>query len=180
MGTPSGADSEWLRAVLEQYESRLIRYARRITGDLELARDAVQDTFLRLCAEPGGKVDDYVGPWLFRVCRSRALDLVKAKRPDEGEDGLLGLPSQEDPPPAVLEHKEQLREVMRLVDHLPPHQQEVIRLKFQHGFSYKEISAITGLSIGNVGFLIHVGIKTVKREIESIAPPKERALRRIK
>ncbi len=180
MGRACEADSEWLRAVLDEYESRLVQYARRITGDLELARDAVQDTFLRLCAEPRGKVDEYVGPWLFRVCRSRALDLVKARRPEEGEEELEAVPSHDEPPQSVLEHKEQLREVMRLIGHLPNHQQEVIRLKFQHGFSYKEISAITGLSIGNVGFLIHVGIKTIKREIESVAPPKERALRRIK
>ena len=36
---------------------------------------------------------------------------------------------------------------------LPPNQQEVVRLKFQNGFSYQEISRITSLSVGNVGFI---------------------------
>jgi RNA polymerase sigma-70 factor (ECF subfamily) len=51
-----------------------------------------------------------------------------------------------------------------LIDRLPHNQQEVIRLKFQNGFSYKEISRITQLSVSNVGFLIHTAIKALQRE----------------
>ena len=50
----------------------------------------------------------------------------------------------------------------RLMAGLPPNQQEVLRLKFQHSLSYREISSITGLSETNVGFLIHVGIKRLR------------------
>ena len=52
--------------------------------------------------------------------------------------------------------------VMRLLDRLPGNQQEVIRLKFQNDLSYREISEITGLSVSNVGFLLHVGIKRLR------------------
>ena len=45
---------------------------------------------------------------------------------------------------------------------LPDNQQEVIRLKFQNDLSYREISEITGLSVSNVGFLLHVGIKRLR------------------
>jgi RNA polymerase sigma-70 factor (ECF subfamily) len=45
---------------------------------------------------------------------------------------------------------------------LPESQQEVIRLKFQHQMSYREISRITGQSESNVGFLIHRGIKSIR------------------
>ena len=51
---------------------------------------------------------------------------------------------------------------MRLLDRLPDNQQEVIRLKFQNDLSYREISEITGLSVSNVGFLLHVGIKRLR------------------
>jgi len=40
----------------------------------------------------------------------------------------------------------------------------VIRLKFQNGFSYKEISRITELSASNVGFLIHTAVQRLRRE----------------
>ena len=48
---------------------------------------------------------------------------------------------------------------------LPDNQQECIRLKFQHGMSYKQISQITSLTVTNVGFLIHTGLKSVRREL---------------
>jgi len=46
--------------------------------------------------------------------------------------------------------------------HYVEHQREVIRLKFQNGFSYQEISRISGHSVSNVGYLIHAGIKTLR------------------
>ena len=45
---------------------------------------------------------------------------------------------------------------------LSANQQEVIRLKFQHGLKYREIAEVTGLSVTNVGFLIHTGIKKLR------------------
>ena len=47
---------------------------------------------------------------------------------------------------------------------LPDNQQEVVRLKFQDGLSYKEIAGVTGLTVSNVGFLIHTAIHTLRRE----------------
>jgi DNA-directed RNA polymerase specialized sigma24 family protein len=48
---------------------------------------------------------------------------------------------------------------------LPKNQREVLRLKFQCDLSYKEISAVTQLSVTNVGFLIHTAIKTLRKEL---------------
>jgi RNA polymerase sigma-70 factor (ECF subfamily) len=67
-------------------------------------------------------------------------------------------------PGAGLEAEETHEAVLRMICRLPPNQQEVIRLKFQNGFSYKEISRITQLSTGNVGFLIHTAVIALRRE----------------
>ena len=52
--------------------------------------------------------------------------------------------------------------VLDLLEVLPVNQREVIRLKFQNGFSYQEISRISGHSVSNVGYLIHAGIKALR------------------
>jgi RNA polymerase sigma-70 factor (ECF subfamily) len=52
--------------------------------------------------------------------------------------------------------------VLALLETLPPNQREVLQLKFQNGFSYQEISRISGHSVSNVGYLIHAGIKTLR------------------
>jgi len=58
---------------------------------------------------------------------------------------------------------------MHILNTLPANQQEVLRLKFQGDLSYQEISRITDLSMGNVGFLIHTGLKTIRQVIQKKA-----------
>ena len=43
-----------MRAAVEQHGGRLTCYAAQLTGNLDTARDVVQDTFLRLCEEGVG------------------------------------------------------------------------------------------------------------------------------
>src|SRR5439155_27351420 len=43
--------------------------------------------------------------------------------------------------------------------------QELIRLKFNEELSYKEISARTGLSIGNVGYILHHALNEIAQEL---------------
>lgn len=57
--------------------------------------------------------------------------------------------------------------VMEALATLPRNQQEVVRLKFQNGLSYEEISRITQLTVTNVGFLIHTAIKNLRRHLQT-------------
>ena len=76
---------------------------------------------------------------------------------------------------AALELQERLAGVLKILDTLPANQQEVLRLKFQGDLSYQEISRVTRLSVSNVGFLIHAGLKTIRERVRT-----EPALRRVK
>ena len=69
------ARQAWLRSPLDRHEHPLIGYATRLTGDAERARDVVQETFIRLCAEDRAQVDGHVTEWPYTVCRRRALDV---------------------------------------------------------------------------------------------------------
>ncbi len=46
--TPNDSNA-WIRQALERHERPLVHYAARLIGDVERARDVVQETFLRLC-----------------------------------------------------------------------------------------------------------------------------------
>jgi len=58
------------------------------------------------------------------------------------------------------------------VETLDERSRELIRLKFHEGLSYKEISNRTGLTTGNVGYLLHHAIKAIGEELakNGIAP----------
>jgi len=161
--------AEWVRAALDKHAGPLTRYAARITGDLDRARDVVQDTFLRLCGEERSRVDNHLAEWLFTVCRHRALDVVRKEHRVQPLDQteVNAYPSREPGPATEAERRDACGHILRVLDMLPANQQEVIRLKFQDGLSYREISRITRLSVSNVGFLIHTGIKTLRQRLKA-------------
>ena len=57
--------------------------------------------------------------------------------------------------------------VFRMLDQLPDNQQEVVRLKFQNEMTYQEIADVTGLSVTNVGFLLHTALKRLRELLQS-------------
>ena len=67
-----------------------------------------------------------------------------------------------DDPRKAAERSDQRIQILGFLDKLPDNQKEVIRLKFEGDMSYKEISQVTNLSVSNVGFLIHAGIKKLR------------------
>lgn len=161
-------NAEWVRAALERHGAALVRYAASITGDEDSARDVVQDTFVKLCAEAPERLDGHLAPWLFTVCRNRALDVQrKMQRMVPLQDSeLAGTPDELPNPSAVLEQRETHDLALGLLDSLTPQQREVVRLKFQAGLSYDEIGAVTRLSTGNVGFILHTALKTLRRKLQ--------------
>lgn len=162
----------FVRAALERWEGPLLRYTRTLTGDLDTARDVVQDAFLRLCTQPRERVESHVGEWLFAVCRNRALDVLKKEGRMHGiPDAQLDATTSHDRPvAAVVEDRDQSAHLLSLVDALSANQRDVVRLKFQEGRSYKEIAQITGLTVTNVGFLLHTAIKALRARAQQANP----------
>lgn len=162
-------DAAWIQSTLERLEVPLVRFALGIVGDLEAARDVVQDAFLRLVRQPRAEVEGHVGSWLFTVVRRRALDVRKkeARLIALDDVSLAERPSDAPAPPALAEASELARTLLGLARDLPPNQAEVLRLKFQGGLSYKEIAAITGHSVSNVGFLLHVAVKSLRARAQA-------------
>ena len=69
--------------------------------------------------------------------------------------------SHEDPLRSI-ELDEEHRGVELQILQLPPREQELLTLRMSHGMSYKQIAEITGLSVSNVGFLLHQAISRLK------------------
>ncbi len=157
--------TDLVRRAVRDYESMLTGYVSNLTGDPEMARDVVQDTFIKLYAQDPARLD---GPglkaWLFTVCRHRALDLLRRRRRLVSlEDSLMDdLADPQPPPDRHAADADETAFVLQTFRRLPVNQAEVLRLKFQSALSYQEIADITGLSASNVGFLIHTGLKRLR------------------
>src|SRR6266700_4766082 len=157
------AKSQWIVDALDCHEASLVRYANWILGDIESAREVVQETFLRLCKEQQSRGGAYLAQWLFTGCRNLAFDTRKREaRMTPLEDVEIGVDTN-------LEQRETVGEIFRLVENLPKNQREVVYLKFQCDLSYKEISEATELSVSNVGFLLHTALGTIRKRVLSEA-----------
>lgn len=164
------SDEAWLSQVFRDHEVPLMGYATHLMGDADRAGDVVQDTFMRLCKQPRDQIEDRVRKWLYTVCRNRALDILKKEKRMKTLDDAhaSGQPSRESDPQLRAQHKESAACAGTLMNRLPDRQREVIRLKVQSGLSYREISEVTGLSISNVGYLLHTGLKSIRNTLATI------------
>jgi RNA polymerase sigma-70 factor (ECF subfamily) len=159
-----GTRRQWVLAVLDRYETPLVRYAARLLGDGDSAREAVQHAFLQLCERSPEELCGREAPWLFRVCRNKALDLIRLRQRHSGDSAadLAGLAGREPDPAEQAERQDLCGELARQVAQLPANQREAIDL-WCEGFSYREISTIAGQSEGNVRVLVHRAIKQLRQ-----------------
>ena len=156
----------WVRSTVADYEKPLTRYAAAITGDAEIARDVVQDTFLKLCRADRPALNGRLAAWLYTTCRNGAIDVRrKSRRTNPASTDVETRAADQPSPGSAAEQKETAGEMLRLVALLPENQREVIRLRFQGGLKYREISEVTGLTVSNVGFLIHTAIDTIRKRM---------------
>lgn len=165
-------DEHWIETVVADYERPLVRYAERLLGDVERARDVVQDVFMRCLQQDRERLQGGLRAWLYTVCRNRAFDVLRkeSRMHTRDEAGLLSVAGHAPPPEQHLQKQEAARGALAQLAALPERQQEVLRLKFQGGLSYKEIAAVTEHSVSYVGVLIHEGMKTLRLRLAGAGP----------
>jgi RNA polymerase sigma factor (sigma-70 family) len=155
--------------VVHAYESRLLRYATSIVNNPDLAQDVVQEVFIRLfrkwreAFEPSAALTS----WLYRTTHNCAVDLI---RKHERRHRVEQEHHDDQPEPLVLHPagegvsgEQRLQAALAM---LPARDRELVVLKVFEEKSYKEISAITGLSAGNVGYILHHAMRKLADAVE--------------
>ena len=122
---------------------------------------------MKLCTADRAQVEGHLAGWLFTVCRNRALDVIRK----EGRMGRLGDEGRvvdRDPasgPDANASALEIERLLLEVVASLPEQEQEAFKLKFQDGLTYREISQVTGKSLGTVSKLLTAALGTIREKL---------------
>jgi RNA polymerase sigma-70 factor (ECF subfamily) len=163
--------AETIEELFAALESALLGYALRLLGERGLAEDVVQEAFMRLHAQ----FDEVREPrrWLYRTVHNLSLN---QRRQSEkiisldlcADDRALPAAETADPEPLPDEQIARLEGIglVRLsLETLDERSRELIRLKFNENLSYKEIGTRMGLTIGNVGYLLHHAIKAIAEEL---------------
>lgn len=142
---------ESLERVYAQHGPELLRYLRRLTGSVSDGSDLLQETFLRLWRQRDDEPITNVRAWLFRVATNLAQNHrrdTERQRTREREASTLR------PTWISLEHaldaKTRVDAALSTIDE----RGRRVLLLFAEGFTYREISSITGIDAGYVGVLM--------------------------
>ena len=171
-GNAESPGPETIEELFAALESPLLSYALRFTGDLALAEDVVQEAFMKLHVD----FDQVKQPqrWLYRTVRNLALNQrrheCRTVSLNASEDGGGKEPIADQADTASFPDEQIIRlegiGLVRLgLETLDERSRELIRLKFNDELSYKEIAARTGLTVSNVGFILHHALKTIAAEL---------------
>lgn len=169
-GNAEAPGQETIEELFAALESPLLGYALRFTGELALAQDVVQEAFMKLHVE----FQQVQQPqrWLYRTVRNLALNqrrnagrTVSLNAPGPGQDSAANCADTTSFPDEQLIRLEGIGLVRLGLATLDDRSREIVKLKFNDELSYKEIAARTGLTAGNVGFILHHALKTIAAEL---------------
>lgn len=151
-------------AIMANYEGPLLRYVIRMVKDRHIAEDIVQETFIRLFRKQPQpfKISPAISTWLYKVAHRCTIDYLRKIR---RQTALLKKMAQFQEEEMYIQNEstDNTEIIMNALDRLSSRQKELIILKVFEEKSYKEISQITGLSISNVGYILHNAMKKLTK-----------------
>ena len=162
---------ESIEELFAALESPLLSYAVRLLGERAPAEDAVQEAFMKLHAQFAEVREPR--RWLYRTVHNLALNqrrqsgkIVPLEQPAEGASADARDTADPEPlPDEQISRWEGIGLVRLCLAALDERSREIVRLKFHEELSYKQISERTGLTTGNVGYLLHHALKTIAVEL---------------
>ena len=169
----SASPPEWatIEQVFAALESPLLAYARRLLGDFGVAEDVVQDAFMKLHSQFHQVRTPQ--PWLYRTVHNLAVDHQRrASRivlvDDRATDDMPANDTADSQPmpDEQIARWEGIGLVRLVLETLDARSRELIDLRFTEDLSYKEIAGRTGLTVGNVGYILHHALKAMAMELE--------------
>lgn len=141
-----------IASLFELEESALLHFAIGIVGRRTVAEELVQEAFLRL-HKVWAQVENPRG-WLYRSIRNLALNHLR-DNPREAQLDEESAAPDDSLPRDLLSRSEAVGTVRMLLSEMAEEDRNLITLKYRDNLKYQEISTMTGLSVGNIGFRLH-------------------------
>jgi RNA polymerase sigma-70 factor, ECF subfamily len=177
----TGNERSQFDTIYRDHVDLIYRYANRLCGEAEAAKDLVQETFLN--AYRGFKDfrgDAQVSTWLYTIA-SRACLRMRRKRKGEPERELsldefvptsegefrLQIPVDGLTPEEAFQNKELRRALNQAIDKLPKKYRMVLVLRDMEGLSAKEVGTVMGLNERAVKSRLHRARLFVRRELSA-------------
>lgn len=163
-------DGRALEALLERHSARVSRLTSQILGDIEDARDAAQESLLKLAVRLRQfRGDCQFSTWLHRIVVNTCRDLAARQllRKSEDLDGRCDADVDPDGDPSRLALLGDLRrELAAGLSRLSVEQRRAVLLRDAVGLSYEEIGRVVRLPVGTAKSYVHRGRTRLRSRLE--------------
>ena len=149
---------------VDQYADNIFRFIIKSLRSEELAKDIVQETYIKLWTKVEEVNNEKVRSWLFTTAYRTMIDQIRKEKKYQGD--LEDVPKNE---MVTNNTSSDLNDLLHeALDMLPEKQKTVILLKDYEGYNYKEIGEMTGLNESQVKVYIYRGRKALQTYLVSI------------
>jgi len=144
---------------LEDFETRVLpaknklyRFALRLLGSSDEAKDIVQETMLRVWNGRDTTEVQNMEAWCMRITKNLSLDKLRSsqRRTTGSIDERFDMINESLSPHEKTEIDESMKRIDELMATLPDKQRQVMHLRDIEGYSYNEISEILELDMNQV------------------------------
>lgn len=163
MGVPENPTT--LDGLVRAHLPQALRFAIRLTGDVDAAEDVVQDALVRVARSwKTFRGEAEFRTWLFRIVINVFRDRL-ARQPPKEPLGRELCDDRADDPADAAAWNELERLVAQRVSALPPRQREVMVLITYEGLKAREVSRMLGISEANVYATLHAARERLRAEL---------------
>ena len=167
-------DINGMDALVLRYQDKAIRTAYLITRDDEMAKDAVQEIFLRIYQRIRNFDETRpFEPYLLRSVVNTALNMIEKQHkevflsdelsPVDVEELISKASSTEN----QVEYAQLKQQIFAALDQLPPRERAVIVERYYLGMSEKEMAGMHEVAPGTVKWLLNVARQRLRTSIET-------------
>ena len=134
--------------VVKPFKDKVYRFALNIVGNSMDAEDIIQELLIKIWQKKDHfEQIENKEAWCMTVTRNMCIDKLRGRKQSSADISDYGFLSDGSATPDIAaEQKDSLSKVMKIVNELPENQREIIHLRDIEGYTYKEISDLTGMS----------------------------------
>lgn len=163
-----------LAILMERYEAKMARYARKFLANSDDIKDVLQKIFLKTYVNiKSFDVKRRFSPWLYRIAHNELVNVLKERRkatlPLFDFDVFLPGFFSDNNLEQDLDDKKLFEAVNTSLGQIEAKYREPIILYYSEGLSYQEISDIIRIPVSTVGVRINRAKKLLKAHWQKIA-----------
>ena len=162
-------DKNAIADIIEEYRTGLELYIYSVTGDISLAEEITQETFVKLFTKrPRFRASASFKTWLYTIGKNSALNYIKkhSRGVSLDREDIPELQSDVETLEEIYLADERKKAVHRALGKLKKEYREVLWLTYFEGMSNKESADIMKKKVHNIHSLLSRARQALKKQLE--------------